>query len=1390
MSSNVTVDKPAKDLVVRSQAAEIVQTPIDLWSLYLQEANDRAKVKVDLWKGSLKAFLLFAGLFAAVVSPFVIDSQARLQPTPSISTLAINFLWFTSLTLTLISALAAVLAQTWIVKFSLIPAQGFKGAMERWIRDDGAENWHLHTAITWITAFIQLSLFLFLAGFAVQAMVDHRSLGWTILSFVLLTLTLYLGITVLPWLNPTTPFRTPISELSRRNQSILLSEVLGLAPTPKAKNRGMWKFIQSIWTNLRRVLLSEILGLAPTSKAENRVVLGLAPTTKAKNRGVWKAIQSIWTNLRKTPDQAEVRLGICWSTLKDSSNNICIHAAVQELTKERINENQSKRLIELGLPEELSFRLAHPPAGLETTVSVVQRMKSYLHVIMWMVDECESDVARRFSLLIEPTDALLLALDALPSECRSLAFAIRVNLLLSNCEHGKIHGTEWTAMVDGLESNFAFDVCRTAFRGLVIAKDRVTKDFSHTRQDCARMLAAYIGSTRFSNEKLANSRITGDPLRIPRAQQDPIGHVKAFFSQLQEAWKRSMCTRAIRLMEDVHVDQQIMGFQGLSSVAENEAFREAVNDVLPELGSTLKKVDWRTSVACLRRVSQILEQDSRGSSIFRDAIKAILPEIIGLLSHSAQVRHAVLELAYQMDTEAWVIDEMKRITQDLVAALLSPDWLTRFASLQSLAELIEMDKIRPAIIGQEQNVIDCISFPDEDVRLAAIGTLRELAKHEEFYDAIQANMSDILGLVSDENTTVRAAAIGFVSEVSGSDSLRIAINRNIRGLMTVNFKSDLWVIRQGSLQFLAELLKSGDSYDVGIRYAFHDILNCLRDPDEDVGQAALRVISLAAVKSSFSDNIKTAIPSIWAMFFDTNEDVRVAALTAYSDIVKIQQKSLEKTFSDAIPAVLSALDHSGRTQIAALGTLTVLAAAADLTGTMPTIAKLFKADETDVRVAALTTCSDIAKIQAGTLQNTVKDIMPGILVAIESPSGWRTQVAALKTISTFAEIDDSIQTLNDNALDKVAAALSDYDDDVRFQALDTLAVLESKNRFRNKIKKAAVGNILPLLEDWRWKVRGKTLDTLAVFAKHGVFLASDEEIVAHIISTLSDGDTDTSRRVLKILFNVENRDAGAEVSPEINLEMLVATNSLSHPNWHVRVAGLQVLESFTDDTNHKRSSFPGVDTIVQSLSDEVEEVKLAGLRTWFKLIEHEFFGDRSNAFDTVPAVISSLLRSDSEDIRISVTDVISTYINKETFHSVIEGLIPTIVNLLVDVDKDSREDSRDGSRVAMLKIVRGLAGTEKFCTNEIFVKDVIRRILPSLLSERAVRLAALQIVPVISKHAVFNKIVADSLQTLLKTTARSEEEEEADTPKEVDDKFQAEVLQTLSHLATNGSFTC
>ncbi|KAJ6470015.1 armadillo-type protein [Mycena sanguinolenta] len=1328
---------PENDAVVRSQAAGIVQTSTDLWSLYLKEANERATVNVKLWSSSLKAFLLFAGLFAAVVSPFVIDSQAKLQPTPPatkvpISTLAINFLWFTSLTLTLISALAAVLAQTWIVKFSLVPAQGFKGAMERWIRDDGAENWHLHTAITWITAFIQLSLFLFLAGFAVQAMVDHRSLGWTILSFVLLTLSLYFGITVLPWLNPTTPFRTPISELSRRNQSILLSELLGLAPT-----------------------------------------------TKAKSRSVWKSIQSICTNLRNTPDKADVRLGICWSILKNSSNNLCIHAAVLELTKQRIDRAQSQRLIELGLPEELSFRLAHPPAGLEKTVSVVQRMKSYLHVILWMVDECDLDVARGFSLLIKSDGALLLELDALPSACRALGFSIRVNLLVNKCEHGKIHGTDWTAMIDAVEPTFALDVFRTAFRGLVIAKDRVTEDFSQTRQDCARMLAAYIASGRFSNEGLAASRNTGDLIGIQR--QEPSGHIMMFFSQLggwsvSYPYTLSLNHETFRaILEEGYVYQNhsiafrstnyrfsspivfdwtwlvVLELHTVQFISQRnlETFRDAVNDISPDQGRNFKALNWKNAVDRLRRLSEILPQDSLG--ILPEAVTANFLQLVNLMPDQRGVLHD------QMESD-----------------LHSSSWRIRVARLQSLAALIKTDTMSTAILAQAPSIMACLSFNIEDVRLAAIRTLQELSKHSlsrsispddtaGFQDVIRKRMSDILKLVEDGDPGVRAAAIDFVAELSGQSMVRVvqterltdffavpfhsAINASITSFISDALKSKDWFVRRDGLQVFGKIINSGQPYDGGIQTAFPDILSSLSDPNEDVREKALQVVSIAAGK----------VP-------------------------------LKEIISGAISSVLDAMNDSPLTQIAALGTLSALAKIGDLTEAIPKIVQLFEAEQEDVRVSALETCSEIAKIQPAALDKTINDTIAGILSALKT-----TRKAALNSASDFSALNNGLrEKLNDNALDEIFASLK-YSVNVRAQAVDTLAVFARKDRFRNKMR-TAVRKILPLLEDWSAVVRRETLDTLVVFAQHvtpkySEILAADDDI-SRIISSLSEGDPDTIARVLTIVSKVKKQAITLVNPPEISL----VSNALIDENWRVRVAGLRLLESLAHgqslDPQYKSFSFPAQETIAKCLADKIEEVQLAGLRTLFEFIDNgelrfysgvqsltsgpEIFHDRVIAPNNASEVISSLLQSGSEDIRISAIQTISTYVAKAELDSVIDGVLADLVGLLDPENQDTY--------VMILRTICSLADTGKFFGNGVFVGPFVvffpHHYPPTAMWKSHVHVEILA--------DGFSQIAAQSLKALLKLTLR--EENVTRNVDEVDDTFLIEVLKTLAELAKTETF--
>jgi hypothetical protein len=203
---------------------------------------------------------------------------------------------------------------------------------------------------------------------------DRRNLGWTILSLVGATVILYIGITILPWINPTSPFRTPFSELSTRNQRIFLSDALSSVNKVKGRTIDIWKLVlgrPSKTTGTDSPLDLGVNGKDRTSDIWFR----------AKNRtlDIWHFLGAAWKNLQKIPDEPEVRLGICWSILKNSSKNVSIQAAVSELTTTKITTEQRRRLIEYGLPDELSNRLAHLPTS---NRALIERMKNYLRVFL------------------------------------------------------------------------------------------------------------------------------------------------------------------------------------------------------------------------------------------------------------------------------------------------------------------------------------------------------------------------------------------------------------------------------------------------------------------------------------------------------------------------------------------------------------------------------------------------------------------------------------------------------------------------------------------------------------------------------------------------------------------------------------------------------------------------------------------------------------------------------------------------------------------------------------------------------------------------------------------------------------------------------------------------
>ncbi|RXW12140.1 hypothetical protein EST38_g13714 [Candolleomyces aberdarensis] len=210
-----------------------------VWYLYLEDAEREANEKAEQWKSGLDSLLIFAGLFGGIVSSFVLDARKDLQvdseqnllsdirqtllsgsisQTPGVSTATewVNGLWILSLYITLFSAITGVLAKAWLTNYvSVTKRREAEDAYNRYQLDKQADQWYLKEVITIVPLLLQVATFLFLVGLVIRGYGDSPTLSIVLLAFCAAGGIIYLLMTVLPLMSPTSPFNTPLSDFLR-----------------------------------------------------------------------------------------------------------------------------------------------------------------------------------------------------------------------------------------------------------------------------------------------------------------------------------------------------------------------------------------------------------------------------------------------------------------------------------------------------------------------------------------------------------------------------------------------------------------------------------------------------------------------------------------------------------------------------------------------------------------------------------------------------------------------------------------------------------------------------------------------------------------------------------------------------------------------------------------------------------------------------------------------------------------------------------------------------------------------------------------------------------------------------------------------------------------------
>ncbi|KIY64603.1 hypothetical protein CYLTODRAFT_89562 [Cylindrobasidium torrendii FP15055 ss-10] len=234
----------------RDKRYEELHNEARVWLTYNDEAAIFDMDMVGEAADSLDILLVFAGLFAAVLTTFVAQTSQSLSPDNSAVTVSllvelvavqraaitgsslsdiaaadvapaidrtsiwVNALWFTSLALSLASALLAVLSKQWLRQYtSFIAGSARERALIRQFRYDGMEKWAVRTIIGLLPTILHLSLAFFLSGLVVFLAPLQRGIAISVGIISGALFIAYISSIVIAVVHVKSPYRTTFSDV-------------------------------------------------------------------------------------------------------------------------------------------------------------------------------------------------------------------------------------------------------------------------------------------------------------------------------------------------------------------------------------------------------------------------------------------------------------------------------------------------------------------------------------------------------------------------------------------------------------------------------------------------------------------------------------------------------------------------------------------------------------------------------------------------------------------------------------------------------------------------------------------------------------------------------------------------------------------------------------------------------------------------------------------------------------------------------------------------------------------------------------------------------------------------------------------------------------------------
>ncbi|KZV79733.1 hypothetical protein EXIGLDRAFT_660651, partial [Exidia glandulosa HHB12029] len=309
-----------------------------VWNVYRGEVTEQDKELMDGWNKTLDILLIFAGLFSAVATAFIIESYKQLQPDwdeiagrillanavaqssgvnmtlpPSVMTNPddfrasltsrwINGMWLCSLTLSLVVALACILVKQWIVQYESRNAEPVastrKWAHRHTLYSSGLKRWHMREIVDALPALLHASLLLFFGGMTVFFWSLDIGISVCLLVILICVAGFYGSTLLLSWWHITCPFYLPWF----KHIHATFDRVLCLCHIAVDKHRSLLHQLQTAQSNHDANVLSWLTAVSPIQEV-NAVGLhaigACVPTSpilkvllSSRDRKFWRSIES------------------------------------------------------------------------------------------------------------------------------------------------------------------------------------------------------------------------------------------------------------------------------------------------------------------------------------------------------------------------------------------------------------------------------------------------------------------------------------------------------------------------------------------------------------------------------------------------------------------------------------------------------------------------------------------------------------------------------------------------------------------------------------------------------------------------------------------------------------------------------------------------------------------------------------------------------------------------------------------------------------------------------------------------------------------------------------------------------------------------------------------